>query len=191
MEQLSELGADTDDVPKTYRRDEYDKEVKGIIALVKEYAAKYGRHIPVITAGGIYDHQDVMHQMELGVDGVQVATRFVTTEECDAPMAYKQAYIDAKKEDIVITKSPVGMPGRAIKNPFLRRVGAEKPVIDKCYKCLEKCNPAAIPYCITKALVNAARGNEDEALLFCGSNAYRATKIETVDAVMRELCGEC
>ena len=191
VEQLSELGADTDDVPKTYRRDEYDKEVKGIIALVKEYAAKYGRHIPVITAGGIYDHQDVMHQMELGVDGVQVATRFVTTEECDAPMAYKQAYIDAKKEDIVITKSPVGMPGRAIKNPFLRRVGAEKPVIDKCYKCLEKCNPAAIPYCITKALVNAARGNEDEALLFCGSNAYRATKIETVDAVMRELCGEC
>ena len=108
VEQLSELGADTDDVPKTYRRDEYDKEVKGIIALVKEYAAKYGRHIPVITAGGIYDHQDVMHQMELGVDGVQVATRFVTTEECDAPMAYKQAYIDAKKEDIVITKSPVG-----------------------------------------------------------------------------------
>ena len=191
VEQLSELGADTDDVPKTYRRDEYDKEVKGIIALVKEYAAKYGRHIPVITAGGIYDHQDVMHQMELGVDGVQVATRFVTTEECDAPMAYKQAYIDAKKEDIVITKSPVGMPGRAIKNPFLRRVGAEQPVIDKCYKCLEKCNPAAIPYCITKALVNAARGNEDEALLFCGSNAYRATKIETVDAVMRELCGEC
>ena len=70
-------------------------------------------------------------------------------------------------------------------------MGAEKPVIDKCYKCLEKCNPAAIPYCITKALVNAARGNEDEALLFCGSNAYRATKIETVDAVMRELCGEC
>ena len=191
VEQLSELGADTDDVPKTYRRDEYDKEVKGIIALVKEYAAKYGRHIPVITAGGIYDHQDVMHQMELGVDGVQVATRFVTTEECDAPMAYKQAYIDAKKEDIVITKSPVGMPGRAIKNPFLRRVGAEKPVIDKSYKCLEKCNPAAIPYCITKALVNAARGNEDEALLFCGSNAYRATKIETVDAVMQELCGEC
>ena len=87
-------------------------------------------------------------------------------------MAYKQAYIDAKKEDIVITKSPVGMPGRAIKNPFLRRVGAEKPVIDKCYKCLEKCNPAAIPYCITKALVNAARGNADTRH-FCSAAATR------------------
>lgn len=189
-EQLHELGADTDDVPDTYKQGEYDNEVKGIIALVKKYAAKYGRDIPVITAGGIYDHKDVMHQMELGADGVQVATRFVTTEECDAPMAYKQAYIDAKKEDIVITKSPVGMPGRAIKNKFLSHVGKEKPVIGKCYKCLENCDRAHIPYCITTALVNAARGNEDEALLFCGSNAYRASKIETVETVMRDLCGE-
>ena len=114
----------------------------------------------------------------------------MTTEECDAPTAYKEAYIAAKKEDIVITKSPVGMPGRAIKNKFLEQVNGEPVKIDWCYQCLEHCNPAKIPYCITKALVNAAVGKEDEALLFCGSNAYRAEQIETVPEVMRELCGE-
>ena len=66
-------------------------------------------------ARGIFDHKDVLHQFELGAEGVQAATRFVTTEECDADIAYKEAYINAKEEDIVIVKSPVGMPGRAIK----------------------------------------------------------------------------
>ena len=77
------------------KKAEYDDEIKGIIALVREYAQKYKKEIPVVTAGGIYSHEDVMHQLELGADGVQVATRFVTTEECDAPMEYKQAYLDA------------------------------------------------------------------------------------------------
>lgn len=190
VDQLTDIGADTDNVPVTYQRGEYDKEVKSILLVVKEYAEKYKIKIPVVTAGGIYNHEDVMHQMSLGVDGVQVATRFVTTVECDAPEAYKQAYINSKKEDIVITKSPVGMPGRAIKNPFLAKVGLERPKIGHCYQCLEKCNPAAIPYCITQALVNAAEGNLDDALLFCGSNAFKADRIETVDEIMKELCGE-
>ena len=166
----------------------YDEEVRGIIALVKKYAQKYGKSIPVVTAGGIYDHADVMHQMELGADGVQVATRFVTTEECDAPMAYKQAYLDAKEEDIVIVKSPVGMPGRAIKNAFLKELEKGRQAVTHCYQCLEHCDPAKIPYCITQALVNAARGDEDHALIFCGGNAWRAEKIETVEGVMRALC---
>ena len=106
-EKLTELEVDTPHAAETFHQAEYDEEVRGIIALVKKYAQKYGKSIPVVTAGGIYDHADVMHQMELGADGVQVATRFVTTEECDAPMAYKQAYLDAKEEDIVIVKSPV------------------------------------------------------------------------------------
>ena len=129
------------------------------------------------------------HHYELGADGVQVGTRFVTTEECDAPLEYKQAYINAGKEDIVIVKSPVGMPGRAIKNTFLDRVGGEREKIEHCFLCLEHCNPATTPYCITKALINAAEGDLDHALLFCGSNAYRAEKIETVEAVMDELTG--
>ena len=118
-EQLTEFGADTDHVAETYDEPAYDKEVRGIIETVKSFAEKYKKHIPVITAGGIFDHKDVLHQFELGAEGVQAATRFVTTEECDADIAYKEAYINAKEEDIVIVKSPVGMPGRAIKNKFL------------------------------------------------------------------------
>lgn len=190
-EQLSEYGADTTDVPATYDRETFDKEVRGIIQVVKEYGDKYGRHIPVVTAGGIYTHEDVLHQFELGAEGVQVGTRFVTTEECDASQAYKETYIKASKEDIVVTKSPVGMPGRAILNPFLSRIkNGNRPSIKACYQCLEKCDIKTIPYCITTALVNAAIGDVDNALLFCGSNAFRAKKIETVDNVIKELMGE-
>lgn len=189
-EQLTEYGVDTEDVAHTFRKNQYDQEIRGIIKTVREFADKYKKEIPVISAGGIFDHEDVMHHLELGADGVQVSTRFVTTEECDAPMAYKQAYIDAKQEDIVIVKSPVGMPGRAIKNAFLERVSQAPIKVERCFNCLEHCNPATTPYCITKALIQAAEGNLEDALLFCGSNAYRCNKIETVPAVMGELCGE-
>ena len=190
-EELAEEGADAKDVPNTYNQEAYDKEVRSIMEVVKTYEEKYQKHIPVVTAGGIYTHEDVKHQFELGAEGVQVATRFVTTEECDAPDAYKQAYINAKKEDIVITQSPVGMPGRAILNPFLQQIkDGVRPAIKTCFQCLEHCDIKTIPYCITKALVNAAEGDEDNALLFCGSNAYRAEKIEKVDDVMKELVGE-
>ena len=189
-EQLTELGADTDHVAETFDEPAYDKEVRGIIEVVKGFAEKYKKHIPVITAGGIFDHKDVLHQFALGAEGVQAATRFVTTEECDADIAYKEAYINAKEEDIVIVKSPVGMPGRAIKNKFLERVSQGPLKVERCFRCLEHCNPAETPYCITKALINAAEGKIDEALLFCGSNAYRCEKIETVPEVMAALCGE-
>lgn len=189
-EQLTELGADTDHVAETFDEPAYDKEVRGIIEVVKGFAEKYKKHIPVITAGGIFDHKDVLHQFALGAEGVQAATRFVTTEECDADIAYKEAYINAKEEDIVIVKSPVGMPGRAIKNKFLERVSQVPLKVERCFRCLEHCNPATTPYCITKALINAAEGRIDEALLFCGSNAYRCEKIETVPEVMEALCGE-
>lgn len=189
-EQLTELGADTDHVAETFDEPAYDKEVRGIIETVKSFAEKYKKHIPVITAVGIFDHKDVLHQFALGAEGVQAATRFVTTEECDADIAYKEAYINAKEEDIVIVKSPVGMPGRAIKNKFLERVAQGPVKVERCFRCLEHCNPAETPYCITKALINAAEGKIDEALLFCGSNAYRCEKIETVPEVMAALCGE-
>lgn len=189
-EQLTEYGADTDHVAETYDEGKYDSEIRGIIDLVKSFAEKYGKKIPVISAGGVFDHKDVLHHLALGADGVQVGTRFVTTEECDAPMAYKKAYLDAGQEDIVIVKSPVGMPGRAIKNKFLEQVSKGPLKVEWCFQCLEHCNPAQVPYCITKALINAADGRIDDALLFCGSNAYRCEKIETVEDVMKELCGE-
>lgn len=187
-EQLAQYGADSTDVETSYNQAAYDEEVKAIMKVVKSYEDKYETHIPVVTAGGIYTHEDVKHQFELGAEGVQVATRFVTTEECDAPDAYKQTYIEASKEDIVITQSPVGMPGRAILNPFLKKIKeGERPAIKSCFQCLEHCDIKTIPYCITRALVNAAEGDEDAALLFCGSNAFRSDRIETVEEVMNAL----
>lgn len=168
----------------------YEEEIKGIIAAKKSYEEKYGRTIPVITAGGIFDYNDVCHQLELGADGVQIATRFVVTKECDASEAYKQAYLDAKKEDIKITISPVGMPGRAMKNAFIEQVEKERVPVDKCYQCLATCNPAETPYCITKALINAVKGDLDHGLIFCGAEAGRLHEMTTVHNLMMELTGQ-
>lgn len=164
----------------------YDEEIKGIIKLVNETAKENNADIPVVVAGGIYTREDAEHCFELGASGVQMATRFVTTYECDASDAYKQTYIDAKKEDIVIVKSPVGMPGRAIRNSFMKRAQNERIPHGLCHSCIITCKPNETPYCITDALVNAVTGNVDNALLFCGSNAYRAEKLETVADIMNE-----
>ena len=179
------LGFSTEEL-ETFTPESYDQVILSIIEKNKEYEKKAGRDIPVIVAGGIFDGEDMKHALSLGADGVQVATRFVTTEECDAAPAYKEAYIKAKKEDICIVKSPVGMPGRAIHNAFIDRSKKEKCRIKHCYHCITTCDPAKIPYCITQALVNAAEGNLDEALLFCGENAYRCDKIEKVKDIMEE-----
>lgn len=164
----------------------YDEEIKRIIARVNEYGAQQGKEIPVVVAGGVYERKDMEHYMEMGAAGVQMATRFVTTYECDASPAYKQSYIDAKKEDIIIVKSPVGMPGRAIRNPFMERAKEGRIPHGRCHTCISTCKPAETPYCITEALVNAAVGNVDQALLFCGSNAYRAEKLEHVKDIIDE-----
>lgn len=166
---------------------DYDSEMKGIIEFKKEYEEKYQKNIPVIVAGGVYDQADIKHAMELGADGVQISTRFVVTEECDASQNYKDAYLAAKKEDITIVISPVGMPGRAIMNPFLKKVSAGKIAITKCFNCLEHCNPKEAPYCITKALIDAVMGNMEEGLIFCGDNVHRLKEMTTVKAIFQEL----
>lgn len=164
----------------------YDDEVKAIIAQVGATAAEHKTEIPVIMAGGVYTRDDMERYLEMGAAGVQMATRFVTTYECDADDAYKQTYIDAKKEDIVIVQSPVGMPGRAILNPFMKRAKEGRIPHGKCHLCVSTCTPDKTPYCITDALVNAAKGKTEDALLFCGANAYRATKLEHVKDIMDE-----
>lgn len=171
---------------ETVTDEAYDDVIVSIIEKVKEYSEKFSKKIPVVVAGGIYERKDMEHVMKLGADGVQMGTRFVTTKECDADEVYKQSYIKAKKEDIKIVQSPVGMPGRAILNPFLEKVKTEKCKIKHCYQCIVTCDKKTIPYCITEALVNAAEGRVDEGLLFCGENAYRADKIETVAEIMEE-----
>lgn len=166
---------------------DFDRIIKDVIEVKKRYEEKYGHPIPVVAGGGIYDSSDVRHIMELGADGVQVASRFVATKECDAADAYKEAYINAKEEDIVIVKTPVGMPGRALNNAFIKRVSRQREPVKKCYLCLEKCNPAEVPYCITKALTDAVKGDIDNGLIFCGANVCKINKISTVEDVMNEL----
>lgn len=166
---------------------DYDTEIKEIIGCTKEYEKKYNTHIPVIVAGGIFDHYDIIHAIELGADGVQIASRFVATKECDASEEYKKAYIDAKEEDIKIIKSPVGMPGRAIRNEFIKRVEKKNQPVLKCYNCMKKCNPKEVPYCITKALVDAVNGDINNGLIFCGANVGRINEMTTVHELMEEL----
>lgn len=184
------LGFHLDEL-KTYQEQSgnpYDEEVKQILCLVKKYEEHYERKIPTALAGGIFDREQADHAFPLGVDAIQVATRFVTTQECDADIRYKEAYLDADEQDIMIVKSPVGMPGRAIRNSLIERVMAgEKIPHSPCHGCLQKCNPAEIPYCITDALVHAAKGELQEALLFCGADAYRAKRMETVKEVLDSL----
>lgn len=151
---------------------------------IKPYESKYNRTIPLIVGGGIYSTEDILNALNKGADGVQMATRFVTTYECDAPEAFKQAYIDCTAEDIAVIDSPVGMPGRAILNELM----LNKPGNSSCLcHCLKKCSITDIPYCIAKALTSAANGQINKALLFCGSNAYKATKLEHVSDIFSSL----
>ena len=169
---------------------DYDMEISEILKLVRAYEKKAERKIPVAVGGGICDKARAEHEFMLGADLIQVASRFITTKECDADSAYKDAYLKAQKEDIVLVSSPVGMPGRAIRNSFLEHV--EKGEVQrpqKCFGCLKHCNPAEIPYCITEALIHAVKGDTENGLLFCGAQGFLANQIETVQDVMEDLLG--
>ena len=161
-----------------------------IVDYIKGVEKETGKEIPVISAGGIWDSKDIKKFLSLGASGVQMATRFVATNECDASEEFKQAYVNAKKEDVKIIKSPVGMPGRAIYNEFIKNTEKEKCKIDKCYKCIKTCNIANTPYCITRALINAVKGNINEGLVFCGSNVEKIKEIVSVHDLMNELVCE-
>ncbi len=180
------LGFKADEIAG-YTDEMMDEEIKKILAVVAEYEQRYSKKIPVIFGGGVYTREDIDHFLSLGLSGVQMATRFVATEECDADINFKMAYVNAKKEDIQIVKSPVGMPGRAIRNSFIKHTETDRADIDRCYGCLARCNPKEIPYCISQALFNAANGDTENALLFCGENAYRVDKITTVKEIFNEL----
>ncbi|MDD3747423.1 MAG: nitronate monooxygenase, partial [Anaerostipes sp.] len=173
---------------KTYSG--FDEEVKGIIEKVKEYAVKYKKEIPVIVGGGVSSHEDMEHYLELGADGIQVATPFVTTKECDAHENFKNAYVNAKKEDIVLVKSPVGMPGRAVRTKFMDKVAKEGRIAPtSCFQCMSVCNPKEAVYCITERLMNAVRGDVENGLVFCGADAWKYNEITTVHDVIQSYIG--
>lgn len=162
-----------------------------VVAIAREYEEKYDAHIPVIAAGGIYTGQNIREIIKLGASGVQLGTRFVTTTECDASEAFKQLYIQAKKDDIQLIKSPVGMPGRAIVNSFLDKVreGYKHPI--RCpFKCIKTCEVSSSPYCIITALYNAFKGNFNGGYAFAGTNAYLAEKIISVKETFNNILSE-
>ncbi len=162
-----------------------------VIKTVKKWEEKLKKSIPVIAAGGIYTGKDIYNIMKLGASGVQMGTRFVATEECDASSKFKQAYIEAKKEDIVIIKSPVGLPGRAIRNKFIDDVNkGEKKPFSCPYHCIITCDYKKVPYCISLALINAKKGNLQNGFAFAGENAYRVDRIMPVKELISILVKE-
>lgn len=161
--------------------------VAEVLETVGPYREKFGKNIPVAAAGGIFTGADIAEYLQAGAGGVQMATRFVATDECDADIRFKQMYVQAQKEDIKIIESPVGMPGRALYNPFLRRIARQGDDIKACFRCLKGCNPKSAAYCISKALIHAVSGDVDDGLVFVGSSVYRIQKIVPVKELMDEL----
>ncbi|GFH41652.1 2-nitropropane dioxygenase [Lactococcus hodotermopsidis] len=179
-----------------------DDEIIQIIAHVKEYEEKFNISIPVIFAGGVWNRSDIAHYLSLGCSGVQMATRFIGTVECDAPDDFKDRFIQANENDIHLTTSPVGLPGRAIDNKFTEIIkngladykaqdAPKTPLIPiaSCLNCLQTklCDRKTIPYCISEALLNSVEHNTDMGLLFSGTNGYRINEITTVKAIFDEL----
>ncbi|MFH2070376.1 MAG: nitronate monooxygenase family protein [Elusimicrobiota bacterium] len=166
-----------------------EKIVVEVVSVAEEYGKKHNKHIPVIGAGGVFTGEDVGKMIELGAGGVQMATRFVCTEECDVSPEFKQAYLDCREEDITIIRSPLQLPGRVIRNDFVKNViePNEKVRFSCTYHCIRTCIPMEVPYCIAKVLINAAAGNLDEGFVFVGQNAYKCDKIVTVKELMEEL----
>lgn len=167
-----------------------DTILEEVISTVKPIEEKYKQKIPVIAAGGIFSGQDIKKFLSLGASGVQIATRFVATEECDAHENFKKAYVNATEENIGIIESPVGLPGRALKNKFFEDLKNHNLKIKSCYRCLKKCNPKVAPFCITEALVKAVNGDADNGLIFIGDNGDKVNSITTVKQVFKELIEE-
>ncbi len=160
-----------------------------VLDAIKPYEEAYRITIPVFVAGGVFDGHDLARFMSLGASGVQMATRFIATKECDADERFKQAVIEAKKEDILIINSPVGMPARAINSPLIKRLSAgEKFPARLCNGCLTACKRGdKTPYCISRALIEAVLGNWEDGLFFCGENAWRVNEMTTVGELMETI----
>ncbi|OGL40341.1 MAG: 2-nitropropane dioxygenase [Candidatus Schekmanbacteria bacterium RIFCSPHIGHO2_02_FULL_38_11] len=168
-----------------------EKILPEVVAAVKSFEKEHNKKIPVIAAGGIYSGEDINKFLKLGAAGVQIATRFVATEECDADKKFKEEFIKSKEEDIVLINSPVGLPGRAIKNRFLEEVnsGVKKPF--NCpYHCIITCDYKQSTYCIALALINAKKGKLNKGFAFAGQNAFRVNKITTVKELITSLIEE-
>jgi nitronate monooxygenase len=162
--------------------------VKDTALVLIPFEKTHRRLVPVIAGGGLYTGKDIYEIMKSGATAVKIGTRFVTTHECDASIEYKNSYLAAGKEDIILIDSPVGLPGRVVNNKFVQQImnGEVRPF--KCpWKCLLSCNYKEAPFCIAQALFNSANGNMEEGFAFAGTNAWMATEINYVSDVFSDL----
>ena len=164
--------------------------LKEVLEEIRPFEEKYSRKIPVVAAGGIFTGEDIAKYIKLGASAVQIATRFIATDECDAHINFKNAIINAKEGDIEIIKSPVGMPGRALKNQFSEKIKTTSIKIDHCSGCMKSCHAKEARFCIVEALIRSVTGDVEEGLVFTGTNAYRVNKIMSVHDLMNELVSE-
>ena len=170
------------------KRNRLEKLVSDVLDVVRAIKIKFNKEIPVIAAGGIYTGNDMFRIMKHGASAVQIGTRFVATEECDASAEFKEAFIRARSIDIKIINSPVGMPGRAIYNKFLLEAGEGKRKPASCsFNCIKSCNPKTTEYCIADALLSAYNGKMDDGFAFTGTNAGKIKKITTVKKIFDDL----
>jgi len=162
-----------------------------VISVIKPFEQHLNKNIPVIAAGGVYTGADIYKYFKMGAQGVQMATRFAATYECDASEEFKEAYINCNKEDLIIIDSPVGLPGRAIRNRFLERIESGNKIPFKCpWQCLKTCDVRTSPYCIARALTNAKNGHLEKGFAFAGVNAYKIDKIISVKELFKTLSME-
>jgi nitronate monooxygenase len=168
-----------------------EKLLPAVVAEMREYEIQFHKSIPVIAAGGIFTGADIHKFLQLGAQGVQMATRFVATHECDASMEFKEAYLKCKEDELVIINSPVGLPGRAIRNQFIDDISAGMKKPFNCpWKCLKTCDYREVPYCIALVLTNAKIGRLEDGFAFAGANAYRVDEIVSVKELIGTLSAE-
>jgi nitronate monooxygenase len=165
-----------------------EKIVPEVVEALAEFESRWHRPLPVIAAGGIFTGEDIARFLKLGARGVQMATRFVATDECDADIGFKKAYLACKEEDILIIKSPVGLPGRAIRGEFLEAIARGDKKVFRCpSRCLESCGAREARYCISEALDSARKGDLANGFAFCGANAHRVDAIVPVKQLITGL----
>jgi len=172
-----------------------ENQLENLIPDVREEVDKWDKNIPVIAAGGIWDRKDIEKFLNLGANGVQMGTRFALTYECDASDTFKQTLLNAKKEDIILMKSPVGYPARGIRTKLIEMVEKHKAPKIKCISnCVFPCHRGEeakkVGYCIADRLADAYLGDENLGLYFSGAYAYKADKLMHVKDLIKELTQE-
>lgn len=144
--------------------------------------------IPVIAAGGILTGEDLAKALKAGASGVQMGTRFVASEECDAPLAFKQKYVDAQERDIMLVKTTVGLYGRAIKNQFIELISSvDKVKIAKCHDCLKNCS---YRFCTLDSLLKSVSGDVENGLVFAGARVQEIKDILPVQQIIHNIMEE-